>query len=199
MEATNIGYFKEKEYQIIADVGMGICLPSNSSKYKVKIKIGDFEEVITANPKEYKNGYNRWSERIQKMMKTKYFSLDEMDKIFIYLMDGNHPICFWKGRVSEFSDQDPGQRWFILKVDKAVGKVENDYDAGMLQLKLAINDVQKNGMVDFEKMPGWKKKPPRRLGSKKIRCFIYQCRNIPSADADGSSDSYISVWNPEGD
>ena len=64
MEATNIGYFKEKEYQIIADVGMGICLPSNSSKYKVKIKIGDFEEVITANPKEYKNGYNRWSERI---------------------------------------------------------------------------------------------------------------------------------------
>ena len=133
------------------------------------------------------------------MMKTKYFSLDEMDKIFIYLMDGNHPICFWKGRVSEFSDHDPGQRWFILKVDKAVGKVENDYDAGMLQLKLAIIDVQKNGMVDFEKMPGWKKKPPRRLGSKKIRCFIYQCRNIPSADADGSSDSYISVWNPEGD
>ena len=41
MEATNIGYFKEKEYQIIADVGMGICLPSNSSKYKVKIKIGE--------------------------------------------------------------------------------------------------------------------------------------------------------------
>ena len=64
---------------------------------------------------------------------------------------------------------------------------------------MAINDKQKNGSIDYSKFTAWKKKPPRRLGSKKIRCFIFQCRNIPSADADGSSDSFISVWNPEGD
>ena len=64
---------------------------------------------------------------------------------------------------------------------------------------MAINDKQKNGSIDYSKFSAWKKKPPRRLGSKKIRCFIFQCRNIPSADADGSSDSFISVWNPEGD
>ena len=51
---------------------MGICLPSNSQKYKVMIKIGDFE-LTTENPKEYKSGYNRWSERFQKTnFKTTY-------------------------------------------------------------------------------------------------------------------------------
>jgi len=46
----------------MAEVGMGICLPSNSSKYHIMIKIGDFE-LRTSDPKEAKNGYNRWSER----------------------------------------------------------------------------------------------------------------------------------------
>lgn len=41
---------------------MGINLPSNNTKYKVMIKIGDFE-LLTADPKEHKKGYNRWSER----------------------------------------------------------------------------------------------------------------------------------------
>lgn len=35
--------------------------------------------------------------------------------------------------------------------------------------------------------------------SKKIRCFIFQCRDIPSADEDGASDAFISVWNQAGE
>jgi hypothetical protein len=35
-------YFQPKEYEIIAEVGLGISLPS-ASKYNVKIKIADFE------------------------------------------------------------------------------------------------------------------------------------------------------------
>ena len=66
-------------------------------------------------------------------------------------------------------------------------------------MKFSINAKDINGEVDFKQYDAWKKKPPRRLGSKKIRCFIFQCRDIPSADEDGSSDSYISVWNPEGE
>jgi hypothetical protein len=65
-------------------------------------------------------------------MKTKNQSIEAMDKLFIYLMAGNEPICFWKGKVSEFIEPSPDQRWLILKVDKAIGKVENDFDAGMI-------------------------------------------------------------------
>lgn len=63
---------EEREYDIIAEVGMGICLPEYSSEYKIMIKIGDFE-MTTAGPKESKNGYNRWSERFnQSVMRTHY-------------------------------------------------------------------------------------------------------------------------------
>jgi len=121
-----------------------------------------------------------------------------MENIFVYLMDGNYPICFWKGKVSDFTDPDPKYRWLILKNDKAVGKVSEDHEAGMIQMKFSINAKHLNGPVEFKNYEAWKKPPPRRLGSKKIRCFIFQCRDIPSADEDGSSDSYISIWNPEG-
>jgi hypothetical protein len=36
------------------------------------------------------------------------------------------------------------------------------------------------------------------LTAKTIRCFLFQCADIPSADDDGSSDAFISVWNPDG-
>ena len=119
-----------------------------------------------------------------------------MDNIFIYLLDGSTPICFWKGIVADFTNSDPKYQWITFKNDKAIGKVSEDHEAGMLQIKLSINNKTENGSVDFKAFDAWKKPPPRRLGSKKIRCFIFQSRDIPAADEDGASDSYISVWNP---
>lgn len=123
-----------------------------------------------------------------------------MQSMFIYLMYKSTPVCYWKGKVKDYIDPNPKYQWLSLKVDKAIGKIENDYEAGMIQLKLSIHDRNKAGgqTINYKDFAAWKKAPPRRLGSKKIRCFIFQCRGIPSADADGSSDSYITVWNPEG-
>lgn len=61
-----------------------------------------------------------------------------------------------------------------MKNDRAVGKVENEYDAGMIQFKLSINDA-KNGSatIDYKKYEAWNKAPARRLASKKIRCCIF--------------------------
>ena len=39
--AIDLGLFTENEYEIIADVGLGICLPADN-KYTIKIQIGDF-------------------------------------------------------------------------------------------------------------------------------------------------------------
>lgn len=61
-QAIALGLFEQYEYEVIGEIGMGVSLPSNSSKYRVMIKIGDFE-LLTDSPKEYKSGYNRWSER----------------------------------------------------------------------------------------------------------------------------------------
>jgi Ca2+-dependent lipid-binding protein len=37
------------------------------------------------------------------------------------------------------------------------------------------------------------------MESRLIRCFIFQCKDIPSADADGKSDAQISIWTPYGE
>ena len=154
--------------------------------------------MITESPKEAKPGYNRWSYRFpQSVMKTVYQNIEEMDKVFVYIMDGSYPICYWKGNITEFTNPDPKFRWLHMKNDRSVGKVENEYEAGMIQFKMSINDGTKNPGVDYKKFEAWAKPPPRRLESKKIRCFIFQCRDIPSADSDGGSDAFISLWNPD--
>lgn len=52
-------------------------------------------------------------------------------------------------------------------------------------------------MVDFKNYDAWKRPPPKRLNSYKVRCYIYQCRDLPAADSDGSSDPFIEVWSTD--
>ena len=148
--AITEGFFEDHEFEVIGEIGMGISLPSNSTKYKVMIKIGDFE-LVTEAPKEYKHGYNRWSERFAKtLFKTTYPNVEMMEQIFVYLLDGDKKICYWKGKVTEFLDPNPQYRWLILKNDKSLGKVKEDHEAGMIQMKFSINDKAKNGPVEFK-------------------------------------------------
>ena len=58
-------------------------------------------------------------------------------------------------------------------------------------MKISINNIAVNGPVRFEDYPAWSKRPPKRLDAKKIRCYIFQCRDIPAADDDGSTDAFI--------
>lgn len=122
-----------------------------------------------------------------------------MDKIFIYLMDGDSAICYWKGNVKDFENPDPSFQWIVLKADKTVGKVKKDYKSGMIQMKLSVNNIAKNGPFEWLRYKTWKKKPKKRMTACKIRAFIFQCQDIPAADNDGSSDCFVSLWNPDGE
>ena len=73
-----------------------------------------------------------------------------MDNIFVYLMEDSNPICYWKGKVKDFTNPDPKYQWLIFKNDKAIGKVKEDHEAGMVQMKLTINAKHENGPVDFK-------------------------------------------------
>jgi len=69
----------------------------------------------------------------------------------------------------------------------------------MIQVKLCINHKSLNGSIDFKQYDSWKKPPPKRLNSWKIRAHIYQCKDLPAADDDGTSDPYIEVWSSDKD
>jgi len=83
-------------------------------------------------------------------------------------------------------------QWIQLKPDHSYGLVKNDHEAGMVSVKISINKLKANeGTTPFQSEKAWRKPPPRRIGAYQLRCFIFQCRDLPAADSDGSSDPFI--------
>ena len=186
----------EREFEVIAEVGQGVSLPETEN-YKVKIRIADFE-METPKPVEKKENYCRWSHRFDRAVyKAPYTDVKSIQRAYVYLMDGDKAVCFHRLKVSDFTNPNPELEWLPMTNDLAVGKVSHDWKAGMVSIKLSINDVTKNGPVDFKKYDCWKKPPPKRMSSWKVRAFLFQCRDLPAADSNGSADPYITVWSPE--
>jgi len=200
--ATHQRAYEQETFELMAEIGQGICLPGKETKYKIKVQINDFVWETDA-PKEKKKGYCRWSQRSEgKKFTGPYKTLEELDRIYVYLMDGSDPICYWRGQVADFINPDPEFRWLPFINDLSIGAVSNGYEAGLVQVKMAVRHVSKmeregTPVRDWKEYNAWKKPPPKRMSSYKIRCFIFQCKDIPSADSDGTSDPYISVWNPD--
>lgn len=104
--------------------------------------------IESGEPKEHKASYNRWSERATKTFKSCYPSIEAMGKVYVYLMSEGggffggdpKPICWWSGNASEFAELNPEYKWKVMKNDMAIGKVDNDYEAGLIQLKMTIHD-----------------------------------------------------------
>lgn len=44
---------------------------------------------------------------------------------------------------------NPKTHWLVLKADKALGLVDDDVNAGMISVKISLNDISMNGVVDF--------------------------------------------------
>jgi len=139
----------------------------------MRLQINDF--IYDSKPAiEAKGNYNRWSDRSPvTSFKGPYKSLEELGKVYIYLLDGDEPICFWAGPATEFTNPNAPHRWIPLQADLAKGKVKNSWEAGLISVKLSLNHKSKNGAVNFAQQEAWKKPPPKRLSSWKIRCFIF--------------------------
>jgi hypothetical protein len=89
-----MGAYEYNEFEILAEIGGGICLPGKKA-YKIRIAINDFN-LDTPAPKESKPNYCRWSHRFDvTTFKGPYKSVQELNRVYIYLMDGDDAICFW--------------------------------------------------------------------------------------------------------
>ena len=75
--------------------------------------------------------------------------------------------------------------------DRCVGKVTDINKAGMLSFKLAIHDVTTNHPINFASFESWQRPPAKRANSVMIRAYIFQCKDLPAADSNGTSDPYV--------
>jgi len=115
----------------------------------------------------------------------------------VQLMDGDNPVSYFIDSIENWI-YDPEKKcdfkWVQMIPDRSVKKVKEFHKAGILSFKLAIHDLRL-GDVNFLKHPSWARKVPKRSNPVKIRCYIYQCRDLPAADAEGTSDPYIEIWD----
>jgi hypothetical protein len=51
--------------------------------------------------------------------------------------------------------------------------------------------------INWTKSDAWKKKSSKEsdMHNVIIRAYIYQCRDLPAADSNGTSDPYLQVWD----
>ena len=127
-----------KRYEIIAEVGSGVNLPDDS-KYKVRIQIGanskDVDYCMTTNnPYEVYHRFNRWSTRFDSVtINTPYQSVEEMDRLYVYLLDQEDvPVCYWKGKVKDFTERNCRHNWRSLVNDEYHNKVKSTIEAGII-------------------------------------------------------------------
>ena len=95
--------------------------------------MGDITFESDAPKQAEKKGYNRWSWRYEQTTRhSKFKTVEMLDRVYIYLMDKDSPVCYWRGQAKDFMKPFAPNKWIPLKTDRAIAAVDNDYDAGML-------------------------------------------------------------------
>jgi hypothetical protein len=125
-----------------------------------------------------------------------YVNVEDIGKVFIYLMKGSDAICYYAANITDFVEPNPEFKWLELLPDLAIGKVKESHKAGIISIKMSIQDTTDKPAYDFAVHPAWDaKNKKKRLDVKIVHAYIFQCRDLPSADADGQSDPFIQVWD----
>ncbi len=55
-----------------------------------------------------------------------------MDRVYVHLMSGSDAICYWRGKVSDFTSPDAKNMWLPLKCDHAIGECTDKAKSGMI-------------------------------------------------------------------
>jgi hypothetical protein len=64
----------------------------------------------------------------------------------------------------------------------------------MLSFKFSVHDVSKDKYIDFSDFKSWSALQTKGQAVK-IRAYIYQCRDLPAADSNGTSDPFVRIWD----
>jgi len=97
----------------------------------------------------------------------------DIGRVYVYLLHGDKPVCYYKAEIEEFLDPNPQWKWIEMTNDLAIGKVSESHKAGILSVKISIHDKTKDGPISFDKFDAWKKPPPKRLNCVKVRVYLF--------------------------
>jgi len=80
-----------------------------------------------------------------------------------------------------------------MSPDLAIGEVKEHYKSGILGIRMTVHDVKNEGEINWNDYPYWAMKMKRRPQIIKVRAYVFQARDLPAADANGSSDPFARI------
>ena len=195
-------YRVNRTFRFMTQINSAIALPEDDQEYEVVVRIAD-KEITTGKAVFSKGSYNRFNFRTkpeEAEFVGPYVNREDIGAVFVYLrrkfkIGGLKDICFYRGHVREFFDPNPVElKWIQLLIDKVHNEVKEPHKAGLVGMRLAVHDVTKFGTIDWNSYKEtWGKRLPRRPGNLKVRAYIFQCRDLPAADSDGTSDPFLQL------
>jgi hypothetical protein len=197
-------YHEPRTYAVSCFVAGLLSLPEDNQEYQVSLRIAD-KEWISGAPRTVKAKYNRFNVGMtteDPLVTFPYINIQDIGTVYVYLhrkyrVGGMKRICYWRGNIMEFVNPNPEIKWIELEPDFAIGEVKEHYKAGIVGIKMSIHDVSTNGSIDWMNYPTWAKKIPKRPPNIKVRVFVWQARDIPAADDNGSSDPFVQILDSE--
>lgn len=187
-----------------------INIPENEGKYNIKLVIGQHEWLTEGgDARAVGFNYNRWNQRSKLVeFEVPNRRVEDFEDIFLYLCPDkgglgsvfgsskskpDKPIAYAKLRASDFMVSNPGLQWIEMIPEPIEDEIESPELAGIVGFRLSI--MRADDPCVLEKEPNWAKRMKRRPDSAKIRCYLFQCKGLPAADDDGSSDPKVVVFN----
>ena len=97
-------------------------------------------------------------------------------------------------------------KWVEMITEPVENKIKSPELAGVVGFRLSIvradsnvNLPTQNRLADsgvhLPTQYNWKKDLILRSGICKVRCYLFQCKNLPAADDDGASDPFITIFS----
>ena len=194
-----------RTFRFMTQINSAIALPKEDTVYQVVVRIADFQ-VETGDAVFHKGSYNRFNFRTKPEdaeFTGPYQNRDDIGSVFVYLrkkfkLGGYKNICFWRGEARDFFEPNPEKiTWVQLEPDKAINEVKEPHKAGLVGIRLSIHDVTQFGTIDWGSIAVWGKRMPRRPGNLKVRAYVFQCRDLPAADSDGTSDPFLQFTDSD--
>jgi len=182
---------KLKKYYVNLMVGEGICFPEKNTNLAVEIKIAEISFKTDKKPLNVGRCYSwNWKIAADTVIQLPYSSMKEIPDIFIYIRDGKQYISFKRVAAKNYKDPNMELEWLSLDENLSDGTLKRKNDCGIVSWKFSISDSPNTGASEETK--GWKVTRPVQTFYD-IFVHIFQCKDLPAADEEGTSDTYIRV------
>lgn len=198
------------KFKMMYEFNSVINTPEKEGKYSLMLKIGEHEYLSEGgDSRAVGYNYNRWNQRSKLVeFEVPYRRVEELEDIFLYLcpdkgglgglLGGSKtkpgkPISYVKLRTGDYMVTNPKLEWLEMIPEPVEDAIDSPEMAGIVGFRLTI--LRADNPCIIEKEANWAKKLKRRPDSAKIRCYLFQCKGLPAADEDGSSDPKVVVFN----